>query len=161
MVLEILTDRNRLRKKALPVIKIEPKIVTLINHMAQTLDSVRGYGLSAPQVGIPLRIIVIDDGSEVLKLINPVLLDSEGSQHKREGCLSLPHIYGRVERPEKITISAVNDKGKNMILEAEGFAARVICHEIDHLDGILLIDRLPQRVSIERKRKKISEKHIF
>lgn len=101
-----------------------------------------GVGLAAPQVGILKRIAVVDVGEGPLNLINPEIIETEGQYIDEEGCLSIPGRQGKVLRPEKVRVEALNEKGEKFTLEGEGLLARALCHEIDHLDGILFIDKL-------------------
>ncbi len=129
-----------LRKKAKKVEKIDGAIVSLLKDMADTMYANDGIGLAANQVGILKRLIVVDDGDGLLMLANPVILSCEGSCCREEGCLSVPETYGEVERPEKIVVRAFNEKGSRLEIEADDMLARIIQHEIDHLDGKLFID---------------------
>ena len=101
-----------------------------------------GVGLAAPQVGILRRVCVVDVGDGLIELINPVITEKSGSQKGNEGCLSVPDRFEEVTRPNKVTVKAQNRMGENIEIKAEGFLARAFCHEIDHLDGILYIDRI-------------------
>lgn len=131
-----------LRKKSKPVEEINDKIITLIDDMVETMHKYNGVGLAAPQVGILKRIIVIDlyDGSPVIKLINPVIIKEIGKQLLEEGCLSFPNQYAKVERPEKIIVEGLNEKGEKVRIEAKEILAQALAHEINHLDGILFVD---------------------
>lgn len=131
-----------LRKKCKVVDEITPKIKVLLDDMLDTMYDAEGVGLAAPQVGILKRIVVIDAGEGPLKLINPEILKTEGSAIDTEGCLSVPGEQGSVERPERLTVKALNEKGEKIIIEAEGLLARAVCHEVDHLDGVLFIDKI-------------------
>lgn len=131
-----------LRKKAKPVEIINSKVQTLIKDMAETMYHAEGAGLAAPQVGILKRIIVIDVGEGLTALINPVITETSGEQQAKEGCLSIPGLYGVVLRPERVKVEALNEKGEAIELEGTGLLARAFCHEIDHLDGILYIDKV-------------------
>ena len=131
-----------LRKICRPVTEITPRILQLLDDMKETLTDANGAGLAAPQVGILRRICVVDNGEEIIELINPVIDKESGSQEGQEGCLSIPGRYEDVVRPMKVTVHAQDRNGKPFKLTAEGFKARAICHEIDHLDGILYIDRI-------------------
>jgi peptide deformylase len=102
----------------------------------------QGVGLAAPQVGILKRLVVIDVGEGPMKLINPEIKETSGSCIDLEGCLSIPNEQGKVDRPEKVTITAKNEKGEDVEITGEGFLARAICHELDHLDGVLYIDKI-------------------
>ena len=129
-----------LRKKAKKVEKINTFIKNLLDDMADTMYKNKGVGLAGNQVGILKRVIVVDDGDGLLQLINPVILEKEGTQLDEEGCLSLPDIYGDVERAEKIKVKAQNTQGKYIEFESEGYLARIIQHEVDHLEGKLFSD---------------------
>ena len=129
-----------LRKKAKKVEKINTFIKNLLDDMADTMYKNNGVGLAGNQVGVLKRVIVVDDGNGLLQLINPVITEKEGTQCGEEGCLSLPDIYGDVERAEKVKVKAQNIKGEYIEIEATGLLARIFQHEIDHLDGKLFVD---------------------
>ncbi|NFR26374.1 peptide deformylase [Clostridium sporogenes] len=131
-----------LRKKSRKVEKIDDRILTLLGDMAETMYSAEGVGLAAPQVGILKRVVVIDVGEGLIKLINPEIIETEGSQKDVEGCLSVPGEQGEVERPYKVKVKALNEKGEEIVLEGEELLARAFCHEIDHLDGVLFVDKV-------------------
>ncbi|NFA61117.1 peptide deformylase [Clostridium sporogenes] len=131
-----------LRKKSRKIEKIDDRILTLLEDMAETMYSADGVGLAAPQVGILKRVVVIDVGEGLIKLINPEIIETEGNETDVEGCLSVPGEQGEVERPYKVKVKALNEKGEEIVLEGEGFLARAFCHEIDHLDGILFVDKV-------------------
>lgn len=131
-----------LRKKAKSVEKIDDKLLTLLDDMAETMYEANGVGLAGPQVGVLKRIVVVDVGTGLFKLINPVIEKAEGGEEDTEGCLSFPQIYGKVKRPQKVIVKALNEKGENITLEATDLLARAFCHEIDHLDGVLFIDKV-------------------
>lgn len=135
-----------LRKKSRPVEVIDDRIRTLLKDMADTMYNTQGAGLAAPQVGVLKRIVVIDVGEGLINLINPEILESEGSREVVEGCLSIPGKngslrYGTLVRPERVKVKALNEKGEEIVLEGAGDLAKAFCHEIDHLDGILFIDK--------------------
>lgn len=130
-----------LRKKAKNVDLIDKKVLTVIDDMAETMYHANGAGLAAVQIGILKRLIVIDIGEGLIKLINPTIIRSYGEQQETEGCLSIPSIYGITKRPEQVEVRALNEKGNPVILKGTGLLARAFCHEIDHLDGILFIDK--------------------
>lgn len=131
-----------LRKKSRTVEKIDDRISQLMDDMVETMHYADGVGLAAPQVGILKKIVVIDVEGNILKLVNPVIINSSGSQCDNEGCLSVPNRRGEVIRPDKVTVKALNEKGEEVIIDGEGLLARALCHEIDHLDGVLFIDRI-------------------
>lgn len=133
-----------LRKKALPVEQITRRTQRIIKDMIETLHDAEGAGLAAPQIGLSERIIVVDVGDGPIALINPELLEAEGSQRDVEGCLSFPGVSGYVTRKDRIVVEGLNENGKVLRVEAKGFLARAFQHEIDHLDGKLFIDYLPQ-----------------
>ena len=129
-----------LREKAKPVPKINSNILKLLDNMQETMRDAQGVGLAAPQVGVPKRVIIVDLEDELIELINPEMISSEGEQIGEEGCLSIPGFKGNVSRYEKIVVTGLNRHGEIIEIEAEGLLARVFQHEIDHLDGNLFID---------------------
>lgn len=131
-----------LRKKCRPVENIDEKILTLLDDMAETMDSADGVGLAAPQIGVLKRIAVIDVGDGLIELINPEIISASGSQTADEGCLSVPGKYGKVERPHKVTVRATDRDGNLFEIEGEDLLARALCHEIDHLDGVVFVDKV-------------------
>ena len=131
-----------LRKKSKYVFKIDKRILMILDDMAETMYSANGVGLAAPQVGILKRLVVIDIGEGLIKLINPEIVEKEGEQQDFEGCLSVPEASGEVIRPNRVRVKALNENGINVELEGIGFLSRALCHEIDHLDGILFIDKI-------------------
>ena len=134
-----------LRKKSRVVETVDERIVELLNDMYDTLKaSDDGIGLAAPQIGVLKRLVVIDlteEDGEVYKLVNPVIIKSKGEQVCREGCLSVPGVLGDVVRPKEVVVEALNEKGEKIKIKAKDLLAIVLCHEIDHLDGILFTDR--------------------
>ena len=135
-------DDDILRKKSKVVEEVNDRIKILVKDMIETMYHANGVGLAAPQVGILKRVAVVDVGEGVHVFINPEILERSGSCIDFEGCLSLPGKQGEVERPAKVKVKALKESGEEFIIEAEDFFARAICHEIDHLDGILFIDKL-------------------
>jgi peptide deformylase len=132
-----------LREKALPIKEITPEILNFTKDMAETMYADSGVGLAAPQVGVSKRIITIDGEEDgLIVLINPVIVKSEGEVVAEEGCLSIPGIYSQVKRSSKVTVKALNENGDLIKINKEGITARALQHEIDHLDGILFIDRI-------------------
>lgn len=123
-----------------PIDKVDSKIKKLLDDMAETMYEAQGVGLAAPQVGLPIRAVVIDVGDGILELINPVIVRREGEEIDTEGCLSIPNIFGEVERSVKVTVEYVNRRGKKQKITGTGLLARCIQHELDHLEGILFID---------------------
>lgn len=131
-----------LRKTCKPVKEMNYRTATLIDDMFETMYQANGVGLAAPQVGILKRIVVIDIGNdEPLCLINPEIIESSGAQTGDEGCLSLPGLVGKVTRPMNVTCKALDREMNEIVVEGEGLLARAICHELDHLDGILYKDK--------------------
>lgn len=129
-----------LRKICRPVTEITPRILQLLDDMKETLTDANGAGLAAPQVGILRRICVVDNGEEIIELINPEIIAAEGEQQEVEGCLSVPDVWGITDRPAKVTVKALNRRGEEFTATGEGLVARCFCHEIDHLDGKLFTD---------------------
>jgi len=129
-----------LKQVCAPVQKVDAKLKALLNDMAETMYKSNGIGLAAPQIGKPIRVVVIDIGEGLIELINPMITSREGTVVDSEGCLSVPNIFGDVERAEKVTVEYTNRFGKRKKLKAEGLLARCVQHELDHLDGILFID---------------------
>lgn len=134
-----------LRKICKPVKEINQNTLTLLDDMAETMYEANGVGLAAPQVGILKRVVTIDIGDGLVELINPVILEAKGSQIDYEGCLSIPGASARVDRPEYVKVEALNRNGEKIIVEGEELMAVALCHELDHLDGVLYIDKaLPE-----------------
>lgn len=134
-----------LKKVCREVDKFDSRLHTLLDDMAETLIEANGVGLAAPQVGILRRAVIIDRGEEdggIIELINPVVTKTEGSVVDIEGCLSVPGKAGEVERPEKATVRAFDRNGNPIEYTGEGLMARCICHECDHLDGILYVEKV-------------------
>lgn len=133
-----------LRKKCRPVTAFDEKLHILLDDMRETLAKAEGAGLAAPQVGMLRRVVIIDvhDKNGVIELINPEIIDTDGVQCGGEGCLSLPGEWHEVERPLKVTVKAQDRNGNEFTLTGEGLLARAFCHELDHLDGVLFIDRM-------------------
>lgn len=130
-----------LRKKCKVVKEIDERTLMLLDDMAETMYDANGVGLAAPQVGILKRVVTIDVGDGLVELINPVILETRGSQVDYEGCLSIPGESAVVDRPEYVKVEALNRKGEKIIVEGEELMAVALCHELDHLDGILYIDK--------------------
>lgn len=135
-------DNQTLRQKSLPVKKIDAEVRSFISQMQDIMKKNDGIGLAAIQIGNPLRVVVCEVNDKIYSLINPEIIKlSSKTSVLEEGCLSLPNFYGEVERPEKIIVKATNLEGKKIKLKAFGLLARVLQHEIDHLDGVLFIDK--------------------
>ncbi|CAN5585413.1 peptide deformylase [soil metagenome] len=134
---------DRLRAKTVEIERINKKVDLLVNDMMRILRRANGVGLAAPQLGIAQQVIVIaPDEMKPTAMINPILIKSEGEQTGVEGCLSIPALYGDVTRAEYVEVEAFDRKGRRMVWELEGLPARVVQHEIDHLHGILFIDKV-------------------
>ena len=136
----------KLRKAAKPVEKFDFRLRTLLADMANTMYRAEGVGLAAPQVGILRRAVVVDVGEGLYELVNPVIVACEGEQTGPEGCLSIPGRRGLVSRPERVTVRALDAKGEPIEVTGEGFLARAFCHEIDHLDGVLYVDKMEREL---------------
>lgn len=138
----ILTEKDPiLRKASRPVEKFDERLWTLLDDMAETLGSVNGVGLAAPQVGVLRRVVIIDVGEGLIELINPQIVRTTSKMIEAgEGCLSSPGEYGIVARPEKVKVKAQDRHGNFYDMNGEGLLARAFCHEIDHLDGKLFKD---------------------
>jgi len=137
-----------LKKKSKPVVEINEKILTLLDDMQETMFEMDGVGIAAPQVGALRRVVIIDaaiargeEEPDIIELINPEIIKREGRQINVEACLSLPNEQHYVERPERVTVRALDRNGILKEYEGEGFLAVVFCHEIDHLDGIVFTDK--------------------
>jgi len=154
-----------LSKKAQPVGNISQEIVELARDMVETMHLVPGIGLAAPQVNVSLRLITVDlsvgeNKNELIIMVNPQIVEQEGEQISEEGCLSVPGIYEKVIRPSRIAVRGFCLDGKEVMIEAKDLLARVFCHEIDHLEGKLFVDRLSplKRRLIKGRLKKEMEK---
>jgi len=147
----ILNDNHPLlRRRAREVKNINNGVIRLLNDMIETMREAEGVGLAANQVGVSKRILIAADGEDfIYELINPHCDRSEGEAIGIEGCLSVPGCYGEVPRAEKIVVKALNRKGREVRLEAEGLLARILQHEMDHLDGILFTDKALRLVDPE------------
>ncbi len=131
-----------LRKKSKVVEKIDEKIIQLLDDMADTMYHADGVGLAAPQVGILKRVVVIDIGDGLLELINPEIIETSGEQLDDEGCLSVVGEAGAVRRPYRVKVRAFDRNGNLFEIEGEELLARAFCHEIDHLEGVLFVDKI-------------------
>jgi len=138
---------DTLRKICRPVDKIEKRLHVLLDDMAETMYAADGVGLAAPQVGVLRRIVVIDVGDGLLELINPEIIETEGEKVGVEGCLSVPGRRCTVKRPTRVVVRAKDRRGREIEVEGTGLLATCLCHEIDHLDGILYIDKMIADVS--------------
>ena len=132
-----------LRKVCRPVTEITPQILTLLDDLAETMHKAEGVGLAAPQVGVLRRVAVIEtEPGQLIELINPKIIAYSGEQEGVEACLSVPGRQGMVTRPMNVTVQAMNRRGETVEITGHELLARCFCHEIDHLDGVLYIDRV-------------------
>ncbi len=141
-----LGDEN-LRKICKPMPKFDLRLWLLLRDMKETMYKAEGVGLAAPQVGILRRVVVIDVGDGLVELVNPEIIHAEGENGGAEGCLSIPGRQGYVVRPKKVTVRAQDRNGKFFEVTGEDLFARALCHEIDHLDGILYIDKMDHEIT--------------
>lgn len=148
-ILNIVKDGDEiLRRKCRPVENITPRITRLLDDMKATLHKANGVGLAAPQVGVLRRICIVEcEPGELIELINPEITEMSGEQEEVEGCLSVPGKWGVTKRPEKVTVKATDRHGNSFTVEGEGLLARALCHEIDHLDGIIFYDKCVRMLS--------------
>lgn len=153
-----------LREVSKPVETITSTVKDLVANLKATLKKAKGLGLSAVQVGVPLRVFIvdisaIDIAAETKVYINPEIIETSGSCEFEEGCLSFPGIYQNVIRPERVKIKALDENGKEFVQEADGIIARAILHENDHLDGVLFIDHFSSltRTLVDRKLKRLAK----
>lgn len=130
-----------LRKKSFPVTEINAKTIQLLDDMHDTLEKAQGAGLAAVQVGVLKRIFIVDVEEGYFEFINPEIITTTGEQYGVEGCLSVPGKWGDVKRPQEVTVKALNRKGKSFTITAQDFFAKAICHEYDHLEGIVYVDK--------------------
>lgn len=146
----ILTDKEpALHKVCKPVVNFDGRLHTLLDDMRETLIESGGVGLAAPQVGILRRVVLVDTGEEILELINPELLETDGEQEGPEGCLSVPGKYGLVKRPYFAKVRAQDRDGQWYEAEGEELIARCFCHELDHLDGIIYTEVMERLLTDE------------
>lgn len=143
----VLGEDDVLRKKARAVEKFDKRLWTLLDDMADTMYDADGAGLAAPQVGVLKRCVVIDVGEGLIEMINPVIVRTEGEMVNVEGCLSVPGRRGTVKRPERVVVRAQDRHGKPFELEGTEFLAMAICHETDHLDGVVYVDKMIEDVT--------------
>ena len=151
-----------LRERAKEVTRFDDKLQKLLDDMAETMINARGAGLAGNQVGVPFRVVVVDlgaleDREDIRFLINPEIVHKEGKREDDEGCLSFPKIFIKLIRPKKLKIKALDRKGKVFEIEGEDFLSKALGHEIDHLDGILMLDHLSslKRELLKKKIKKM------
>ena len=147
---KILTDKDpALHKVCKPVTSFDAKLHKLLDDMAETMQEANGVGLAAPQVGILRRVVVVDLGDEILELVNPSLVETDGEQVGAEGCLSVPGKYGLVKRPYIAKVKAQDRFGDWFEVEGEELIARCFCHELDHLDGIVYTEVMDRYLTEE------------
>lgn len=152
---------ERLRTVAQPIKDVDTRVQNIVDDMLQTMREEKGIGLAATQVDIHQRIVVIDvsaDYSEPMVLINPQIIDKQGSISSEEGCLSVPNNYAKIERAKSITVQALDRDGKEYQIQADGLLAKCIQHELDHLDGKLFVDYL-SALKRQRIKKKLAKDH--
>jgi peptide deformylase len=130
-----------LRKKCRPVEEITPRILQLLDDMHETLEKAQGVGLAAPQVGVLRRIVIVEIEDKKYEMINPEIIETKGKQEEIEACLSVPEKFGLVKRPQWVKVRATDRNGKVYEVSGNGLMARCFCHELDHLDGTLYIDK--------------------
>ena len=141
-----------LRKKCKKVEEVDDHIRMILDDMLDTLHNTEdGAAIAAPQIGILKRLVVIDMGTGIIKLVKSEIIEEKGIQECVEGCLSIPNKYGNTIRPKKVTIKALNENGEEIILTGRGEMAKCFCHEIDHLDGILFIDKVTKWLKMNNK----------
>jgi len=142
-----------LARKSKPVEEVDGRVVSLARGMGRLMITSQGIGLAAPQVGVGRRIITVNVGDGFIYLVNPVIVDRQGKARMEEGCLSCPGVSAAVDRDERIVVRGLDLDGNEVTIEAEGLKARVLQHEIDHLDGVLIIDKLPwlDRIMTQKK----------
>lgn len=133
-----------LRKKSREVEVVDDKIREILEDMVETMHKYNGVGLAAPQIGLLKKLIVIDlyDDKGPIKLVNPEIIKEKGTQEVEEGCLSFPNKFAKIIRPEEVTVKALNENGKTVKISAKGLLAQALSHEIDHLNGILFVDKI-------------------
>lgn len=142
---------EQLRKESEPVKKIDDSIVQLVKDMFETMKKANGVGLAAPQIGVNLRVAVIAPGDNPFVIINPRIIKTSGTESCEEGCLSLPGLREKVKRSARVVVEALNLEGEVYEIEADGLVGRAIQHEIDHLDGVLFIDRISRARRLQIK----------
>ena len=157
-----------LRRRTLPVETFDDALARFVDDLLETMYSAEGVGLAAPQVGAERRVTVIDvgerrDGTEAIALVNPVIVEARGTVDSEEGCLSIPGVVETVQRAAEVTVEYRDPAGERLRIEGTGLLARALQHEIDHLDGILFIDRLgalKRRIAVREFRKAMEEKGL-
>ncbi len=148
-ILNIVKDGDEiLRKVCRPVPRVTPRTIRLLDDMAATLHKANGVGLAAPQVGVLRRICIVEcEPGDKIELINPEIIEMRGEQEEAEGCLSVPGVWGITKRPEWVKVRAIDRDNNTFTVEGEGLLARALCHEIDHLDGVIFYDKCVRMLS--------------
>jgi peptide deformylase len=146
-----------LRKKSKKIEKVDDRLITLLDDMVETMYENDGIGLAAVQVGVLKRAIVMDIGEGPVKILNPRIIENSGEQVFTEGCLSVPEVNGDVLSPEKVTMEYMTVEGKTETMLAEGLKAVCLCHEIDHLNGVLFIDKIIKGTKTDSKENESDE----
>ncbi len=142
---EIRVEGDEILTKRCKEVKVfNEKLHTLLDDMYETMQKAGGVGLAAPQVGILKRAVIIDVGEGLVELINPEIISQKGTQNGSEGCLSVPGVYGMVERPETVTVRAQDRNGRRFKMTGQGLMARAMCHEVEHLEGILFREHVTE-----------------
>ena len=150
-----------LRETSEEVEKVSEDIRSLIDDMTETMYAYHGIGLAAIQIGVPKRVIVVDVGEGLVALVNPTICEEEGEVQMEEGCLCLPGVMVDVKRSERVTVKGLDEKGEEVIIEAEGLFARALQHELEHLDGILIVDKVSRikRELLTSALRKLAKEH--
>ena len=151
-VLKIVTENDDidfLRKKSREVTEITPRIKTLLDDMVETMRAANGCGLAAVQVGVLRRVVVIETEEGLFELINPVIVKTSGTQESAEGCLSIPGKWGMTKRPQCVTVRALDREGNEIEVTGFDLLAKALCHEIDHLDGIIYTDKVTRMLGAD------------
>ncbi len=146
-----------LRRKSRKIDDINERITELLDDMLETMYDANGVGLAAPQIGVLRRAVVIDIGEGPIKIINPEIISTEGSIEGQEGCLSVPGFSGTVERPESVLLKYTDENNEEKTLEAQGYLARAIFHEYDHLEGILYTDKATEMFEVLEEDEEVEE----
>lgn len=148
----IITDEDDiLRKKSRVIDTFDLKLHQLLDDMCDTMRKADGVGLAAVQVGILKRVVIVEVDDVLYELVNPEIIERSGSQCDMEGCLSSPNVYGDIIRPENLTVTAQNRDGKVYTIKASGLLARAVCHEVDHLNGVLFKDHTDDLYTLEKR----------
>lgn len=150
---------EKLRKTSKPVTKFNAHLQTLLDDMVDTMRENNGAGLAAPQVGVLKRCCVVEVEDDLFELVNPEIIAVEGEQEGPEGCLSVPERLGYVKRPLKVTVKAQNARGETIEVSGEGLCARALCHEIDHLNGVLYVDIMDHEIFADDEEEETGEEN--